>query len=231
VWLLRSAIALLGGEKILKWVATIVVGLLALAFVEAAGSTAAIMAQPFGQWWLAGVSGAVKSSPPAALPETAADIGQLSLAVAPQPQPTFVPQPRVAVQPVEQVATGRVVAVIAEAMTYMGTPYLWGGCSHRGIDCSCFVMNALAVVGIHAPRVTTAQIGWTTRIPTSEIGAGDLVYFDNTCTDCGGNPTHVGLALDNQTMVQAGGAQVSIQSFRSGFYGQHFASAGRVPGL
>ena len=138
------------------------------------------------------------------------------------PTPTLAPAPP---------PSDRVEAVIAAAMTWRGVPYLWGGCTRRGVDCSCFVQNALGTVGIHAPRVTWQQIAWTTPISRAELRRGDLVYFDNTCTDCGPNPTHVGLALGNGLMIQAGGSQVSVQPIFAGYYGAHFGSAGRVPGL
>jgi len=143
------------------------------------------------------------------------------------PTPTPVPVSGAAPLP----PSDRVEVVIATAMTWLSVPYLWGGCTRRGVDCSCFVMNALAAAGIGAPRVTWLQVHWTTPVSRTELRRGDLVYFNDTCTDCGPNPTHVGLYLGDGQMVQAGGAAVSVQPVFSGFYGQHFASAGRVPGL
>src|ERR671934_401599 len=51
-------------------------------------------------------------------------------------------------------------AVIAEAMKWVNArvPYLWGGCTTHGVDCSCLVRNLLAVFDIHAPRTTVEQI-------------------------------------------------------------------------
>jgi cell wall-associated NlpC family hydrolase len=117
-------------------------------------------------------------------------------------------------------------ALVVAAKSWIGVRYAWGGCSKAGVDCSCFVRNVLAVLGINAPRVTTQQIKWATPISASEARAGDLVFFDNTCSDCGANPTHVGLYLGGGTMIDAGDP-VRVEPV----YGGHNARYGRPPGL
>jgi cell wall-associated NlpC family hydrolase len=230
--LVARAAAWVFGDDVIKLVVSLVVGLFALAVLNTAGTISTILSQPWGSWQLAGMMGAKPSSQPVALdaqPQRQQPPAQVAQQVAERPAAVPVPVTRPA--QLEEIIGSRAPIVIAAAMQYLGVPYLWGGNTKRGIDCSGLVVNALLAVGIQAPRVTTAQVRWTTPIPLSEVRAGDLVYFNNTCSDCGGNPTHVGIAIDNSTMVQAGGANVSVQSFRSGFYGAHLASAGRVPGL
>lgn len=117
-------------------------------------------------------------------------------------------------------------AAVAKAFTWLGVPYLWGGCSNRGIDCSCLVRNVLAAVGINAPRTTTEQIAWATPVPREQVQVGDLVFFDNTCTGCGGNPTHVGLYIGNGQMIDAGDP-VQINPAFIGSYGNHNPRVGR----
>ena len=132
------------------------------------------------------------------------------------------PVPTVA--PVLSMPATRAAAVIATAMGYLNVRYLWGGCTLHGIDCSCLVRNAYLSVGISLPRTTTEQIRFATPIATSQAAAGDLVFFDNTCTGCGANPTHVGLVLGEGRMIDAGDP-VQIEPIYSG----HNARYGRIP--
>lgn len=218
--LVRTVVAWVIGDDLFKYLVYLVVGLFALAFTEASGATVALMAQPFGQWWLAGVSGGAQSS------QTVATAPEQQAQAQPITVPTLVPQPTARPIELEQLVGSRAVLVIAAAMQYLGTPYLWGGCSRRGIDCSCFVQNALAAVGIRSPRVTTEQIRWTTPVSAAAARAGDLVFFDNTCVDCGANPTHVGLYLGDGRMADCGDP-CRVEPV----YGGHNARYGRVPGL
>jgi cell wall-associated NlpC family hydrolase len=149
---------------------------------------------------------------------------------APTPVMIRVAAPAPTVTPAPAIQTGSVAALIANALTWLGVPYHWGGCSRAGVDCSCFTMLNLATVGISAPRVTTDQIRWARPVTAAEARAGDLVFFDDTCTGCGTNPTHTGLYLGGGKMVNAGDP-VQIASVVSGFYAAHNPRFGRVPGL
>jgi len=132
----------------------------------------------------------------------------------------------------EPMSSRTIDALIAEAKTYIGIPYLWGGCNRRvGLDCSCFLVNVFQTFGIQLSRVTVDQVRAVTPVERNSIMPGDLVFFDNTCTNCGSNPTHVGMAIGSGMMIQEGGTAVSIQPIFSGWYGPHFSSAGRVRGL
>lgn len=143
--------------------------------------------------------------------------------------PVATPQPTIGISitiPTPGAFVGPPSNVIEAAMQWLGTPYLWGGCTRRGVDCSCFVQNALAVVGIKSPRTTTEQIKWATPVNRDQLQPTDLVFFNNTCTDCGANPTHVGLYLGNGLMIDAGDP-VKIDPVFTGFYGARYAGAGR----
>lgn len=141
-------------------------------------------------------------------------------------QPVQVAQPTPLPAPTVEPSDDRIGQMIAAARTWLGVPYSWGGCSKAGVDCSCFVRNVLALLGINAPRVTTQQIAWATPVSQAEARAGDLVFFDNTCTGCGPNPTHVGLYLGGGSMIDAGDP-VRVERVYSG----HNARYGRPPGL
>jgi cell wall-associated NlpC family hydrolase len=113
------------------------------------------------------------------------------------------------------------------ASTWLNVPYLFGGCSRSGIDCSCFVQAVLAHEHITAPRVTTQQIVWATPISRDQLVPGDIVFFDNTCTDCGANPTHEGMYIGAGKMIDAGGTHVQINDIWTGFYASKNPRYGR----
>jgi peptidoglycan DL-endopeptidase CwlO len=140
------------------------------------------------------------------------------------------PTPTLASTTSASTSGGLIARVIDQARTWLGVPYLWGGCSTKGVDCSCFVQNVLKTVGIVAPRTTVDQVRWGSPVSRADLRAGDLVFFDSTCVNCGANPTHVGMYLGQGLMIDAGNP-VQINAVFSGFYGSHFAEARRPPGL
>lgn len=150
--------------------------------------------------------------------------------VQPVAQPTAqvasVPTPRV----VPTFAPAREVGVsgdiLAVAQSWLGVRYRWGGCTRQGIDCSCFVQNVLRVFGIEAPRTTKPQSVWGTAVSRDDLQLGDLVLFNDTCTGCGPNPTHVGLAIGGGMMIHAGDP-VQIAAISS--FGSKYAGARRPP--
>ena len=92
--------------------------------------------------------------------------------------------------------------IIENALIYLNTPYLWGGRSPLGIDCSGFTQMVYRLQGIALPRdaYQQAEIGNTLSfIEESEVG--DLAFFDNN----EGKITHVGIILENNHIIHASG--------------------------
>lgn len=90
--------------------------------------------------------------------------------------------------------------VVQRALQHEGSPYLWGGRSTLGIDCSGLVSNAYGDCGIVVPRDAGPQHGWSELIPVpagAPLLPGDLLFF--------GQPqvTHVGIALGGEAFVHA----------------------------
>lgn len=93
------------------------------------------------------------------------------------------------------------------AFTYLGSPYLWGGKSHFGIDCSGFVQQVFRFSGYKLPRDAYQQEKVGTHISFRELKPGDLAFFQRET----GGISHVGIILENNLIIHASG-QVRIDS-------------------
>lgn len=86
-------------------------------------------------------------------------------------------------------------AIIQDALSYLGDPYLIDGTTHAGIDCSGLVMVAYEQVGIQLVHLVSAQDAVATTIPESEALPGDLVVYNDH--------EHIGLYLGDGLVIQA----------------------------
>lgn len=85
---------------------------------------------------------------------------------------------------------------------YLNTPYLWGGKSSFGIDCSGFTQQVFKLLGVAMLRDAWQQAAQGTPVSAlEEAVCGDLAFFDNGQ----GRITHVGILLDSQTIIHAAG--------------------------
>jgi cell wall-associated NlpC family hydrolase len=83
---------------------------------------------------------------------------------------------------------------VAVAETLLGAPYLWGGKTSLGIDCSGLVQIAIQAAGIEAPRDTYMQeAALGTASPLAGLKRGDLIFWKG----------HVALARDTATIIHA----------------------------
>ncbi|MFY0592715.1 NlpC/P60 family protein [Roseivirga sp.] len=94
-----------------------------------------------------------------------------------------------------------VTALVALAKKYLNTPYLWGGRSPFGIDCSGFTQVVFRVSGYRLARDSSEQILKGHEISLEESGAGDLAFFTNK----NGKMNHVGLILEGGEIIHASG--------------------------
>ncbi len=111
--------------------------------------------------------------------------------------------------------------VVGIAMQYLGVPYVWGGSSPRGFDCSGLVVYAFAQIGISLPHSTYAL--WNVGSPVSrdQLQPGDLVFFSGL--------GHMGIYIGNGQFIHAPhtGDVVKISSM-SGYYSSNYVGARRV---
>ncbi|HMI28825.1 MAG TPA: NlpC/P60 family protein, partial [Gaiellaceae bacterium] len=111
--------------------------------------------------------------------------------------------------------------VVGVAMHYLGVPYVWGGSSPRGFDCSGLVMYAFAAIGISLPHSSYAQFNMGTPVSIGQLQAGDLVFFSGA--------SHVGIYIGGGQFIHAPhtGDVVKISSL-SGYYSSAWAGGRRI---
>ncbi len=92
--------------------------------------------------------------------------------------------------------------LITIAKNYLNSPYLWGGRTHFGIDCSGFVQTVYKQHGINLKRDASQQVEQGTVVDFLQgAKAGDLAFFDND----EGRIVHVGMMLNNEQIIHASG--------------------------
>jgi cell wall-associated NlpC family hydrolase len=102
---------------------------------------------------------------------------------------------------VQPLASGDADDYVDIALRFLNTPYLWGGRSGLGIDCSGLVQLSMLMTGKSAPRDTDMQASSLGEvIDRSEIRRGDLVFWKG----------HVAIMEDGETMIHANGHTMTV---------------------
>jgi cell wall-associated NlpC family hydrolase len=111
---------------------------------------------------------------------------------------------------------------VGVAMQYLGTPYVWGGASPGGFDCSGFVMYVYSQVGVYLPHHAADQYNYGTPVSRDELEPGDLVFFDGL--------GHVGIYIGGGQFVHSPhtGDVVKISSLDDSWYAATYIGARRL---
>ena len=114
--------------------------------------------------------------------------------------------------------------VVEQACRLENTPYLWGGMSRTGIDCSGLTYVAYRMNGVTIPRDADQQYQVGEAVLPDELIAGDLVFFGEP-----GDISHVGMYVGKGTFVHASsGAGVMVSPLFEGWYKQYYRGARRI---
>lgn len=109
--------------------------------------------------------------------------------------------------------------IVSNALALKGTPYMYGGASPAGFDCSGFVQYVFNQSGKDMSRSTLSQFAETTTVSDPQVG--DLVFFANTYR---AGISHVGIYIGNNEFVHSGGAKAEVRSLDESYWKQHFHS-------
>jgi cell wall-associated NlpC family hydrolase len=118
--------------------------------------------------------------------------------------------------------------VLLDVVGFLGVPYVYGGNTKEGIDCSGFTAQVYhSAVKKKLPRSAREQYGSGIPVPASRLQFGDLVFFNTT----GRVPSHVGIYIEDDLFAHASVTRgVTFSSLESTYYKKRFVGARRVAG-
>jgi len=114
------------------------------------------------------------------------------------------------------------------ASRYMGTPYVWGGESKYGFDCSGFIIRVMSDLGYKTlPHSAAEQFNYGVPVAKANLKPGDLVFFANTYKP---GVSHVGIYVGRNRFIQAASTSKGTitSDIRDPYYASHYAGARRL---
>ena len=120
--------------------------------------------------------------------------------------------------------------IVATAQQYLGVPYVYGGASSNGFDCSGFTMYVYKQYGYSLPHGATPQLNYGSSVSQSELQPGDLVFFTGT-SSTSSIASHVGIYIGNGQFIHASsgtGYCVKISSLNENYYTNHYLTGRHI---
>ena len=127
------------------------------------------------------------------------------------------------------ILSSEVKKLAAYAKTFVGYPYVYGGSSPSGFDCSGFTSYIYKQFGYSLNRTCSGQLDNGTPVAMSELQPGDLVFFQNTYK---AGISHVGIYVGDGKFIHSPNSRsvVSYADLYSDYYTNHYYSARRICG-
>lgn len=121
-------------------------------------------------------------------------------------------------------ASGRVRTILDEIERWYGTPYVYGGTTRSGADCSGFTQSVYRTAGVEIPRRASRQAAAAANVSRRNLRAGDLVFFNTVGTGI----SHVGIYLGDGHFAHAATSRgVVRESMAHPYYSTRFVQGGR----
>jgi len=121
--------------------------------------------------------------------------------------------------------SGDVSAIIATAKTFMGVPYVFGGTTPKGFDCSGLVQYVYKMNGVEIPRLADEQYKIGRAVSHSQLSAGDLVFFNTDSTGI----SHCGIYIGDGKFLHASSSRgVRIDSLDNEYWRPKYVGARKV---
>lgn len=117
-------------------------------------------------------------------------------------------------------------SIVEDALSYLGTPYVYGGTGPGGFDCSGLICRVFEDNGIHLPRTVTGMEAMGVQVSIEDLAPGDLLIFES--------PKHVGMYIGEGRFIHSSSYQgrgVVITELSQANYTRRYSSARRMIGV
>lgn len=157
---------------------------------------------------------------------------------APKPKPVVQPAPAPAPDKQEEeadtsaptVTNGSGSDIAAFALQFVGVPYVYGGASPSGFDCSGFTKYVFAQFGVSLPHGATPQLNYGVSVSRDDLQPGDLVFFQGTYATSSA-ASHCGIYVGGGQFAHSasgGNRGITVSNLSDAYYSRHYLTARRI---